>query len=685
MTKILTFCFTLLLLAQCTGKEGSNKKNNNSTDDNDDIKSEEVYSSFPMYEEVLTYLDDNIKTGCKDCQFNIAKKPDGYFIQVLSTGKTQDILDELSIWDAESKEYLSLDSLDIEKHLKPLEDYFPVGTSEESINQYLEDPSKYNYDINGIDQLKWYDDRYDFALFYGYSDWDQDIIDFYEGESNLTLKDLENLARAHDFRANNYVHPGQVGNAPSFSKKLSKGNYTRISTSRVEKFKEQVDKSLYYYDEIIKQDPDYLTHLIGDVELKRSNNLVNNYYMLLSIHKDELALSYLSKVKFPEAYIKIAKKYLDGCAQNSFLFTNGDNDTYPLWYVQDALGYRKDITVLNCSLMSVPWYLTMNKSRNDLNMNFSISNCFKNDIGYFIMNENEFPSVKSVNELIEVVNDFTQTTHENQFDLIDAGKSFSIEYQGEYLPIKTKNTVFYLSDIATFDLLQNNPDKKAFFASNSTLRNYGWNNHSISRLLVVELSPQLNYDSLDAHAVHLMEDYITSIDRKDFDKLGNMRAHILMQFLNYLDIVNRDNPEKCKSLTRTIAGKFPDEMFYDTKSLSCLIIKNYMMANLDEDENLATINDFNETASQLISAVKLTRNNLKENLTLLKDIFSIYKTVLNSQITIEKRIIGKEHKEILEMIIDIINEADDNDVFENFKWTQKKYLKLKEDIETFLG
>ena len=676
MKKILTFCFTLLLLAQCTGEEVSDKKNNSNTNDNGDIKSEEVFSSFPIYEEVLTYLDENIKTGCKDCQFNIAKKPDGYFVQVLSTGTTDDILDELSIWDAESKEYLSFD---IEKYLKPLEDYFPVGMSEERINQYIS-----QNDIKGIDQLKLKDDSYDFALFYGYSDWDQDIIDFYEGENNLTLKDLENLARAHDFRANNYVHPRQLGNAPSFSKKLSKGNYTRISPSRIEGFKEHADKSLYYYDEIIKQDPDYLTHLIGDVELKRSNNLVNNYYMLLSVHKEELAKSYLSKVNFPEAYIKIAKKYLDGCAQNSFLFTNGDNDTYPLWYVQDALGYRKDITVLNCSLMSAPWYLTMNKSRHDLNMNFSISNCFKNNVGYFIMNDEEFPSVKSVNELIEVVNDFTQTTHENQFDLIDAGKSFSIEYQGEYLPIKTKNTVFYLSDIATFDLLQNNPDKKAFFASNSTLRNYSWNNHSISRLLVVELTPQLNYDSLDAHAVNLMEDYITSIDRKDFDKLGNMRAHIFFQFYKYLNIVNRDNPKKNKSLTRVIDNKFPDEMFYNTKSLSCLDIKKYMMANLGEDENLATINDFNETASQLISGVDLKGNNLKESLTLLKDIFSIYKTVLYSQMTIEKSIIGKEHKEILEMIIDLINEADDNDVFENFKWTQKKYLKLKEEVETFL-
>ena len=68
MKNILTCCFTLLLLTHCKGEKESSIKNNNSAGDNDDIKSEEVYSSFPMYEEVLTYLDDSIKTGCKDCQ-----------------------------------------------------------------------------------------------------------------------------------------------------------------------------------------------------------------------------------------------------------------------------------------------------------------------------------------------------------------------------------------------------------------------------------------------------------------------------------------------------------------------------------------------------------------------------------------------------------------------------------------
>ncbi|MCU0371553.1 MAG: DUF2723 domain-containing protein, partial [Bacteroidales bacterium] len=52
-----------------------------------------------------------------------------------------------------------------------------------------------------------------------------------------------------------------------------------------------------------------------------------------------------------------AVNYLKGCDKNSILLTFGDNDTFPLWYVQEVEGYRTDVRVVNHMLASGHWYV----------------------------------------------------------------------------------------------------------------------------------------------------------------------------------------------------------------------------------------------------------------------------------------------------------------------------------------
>jgi hypothetical protein len=193
---------------------------------------------------------------------------------------------------------------------------------------------------------------------------------------------------------------------------------------------------------------------------------------------------------------------LQSCEPDAILFTNGDNDTFPLWYLQDVEGVRRDIRIVNLSLVNTSWYILQLKKQTPhgaQKVPISLSDQQIERIQPYIWKSRQvdLPVPKDVAEKFGV----TDTS------ILNHGK---LTFNMAGFPIRQDTRILRVQDIMVRDIVAANKwERPIFFATTCSpdskigLDNYMWMRGLTWKLKPVKAPPEggIDIDIMEANVL----------------------------------------------------------------------------------------------------------------------------------------------------------------------------------------
>ena len=331
-----------------------------------------------------------------------------------------------------------------------------------------------------------------------------------------------------------------------------------------------------------------------------------------------------------------AKNLLDSCAPNSILFTGGDNDTFPLWYVQEVENFRTDVRVIVLSYFNTDWYIEqmMSKKNDSEKINFSISldNYIQGGLNDYLPYVNN-PKIQNVainlkgyinlvkrnSKAIQVA---TSASNYNSIpskslwlsigntEKLIPQKLNKIKQDTLFISLKSNKSGLEKKDLAFLDLLQANNWERPIYFNNTSLNgiNLDLKRNVVQEGFAYRLFPVLNPNSGSIINTELM--YSNIMNKSYWRELNNPNAYFSEDhrgfIMNYRStfntliksLISNKQYDRALEVIKKSIELIPDEaIMYDHFSVQLVdfLIDLEIKANFDT-ESLA--NEIAEIISQ---------------------------------------------------------------------------------------
>jgi hypothetical protein len=282
--------------------------------------------------------------------------------------------------------------------------------------------------------------------FYGYPGFAQDAIEFLAPlEDQLDDSLHYGLGRCYSHLAHDYL-------APQYSySNISKVTFTHggscISKEQEDKVRAYFKKSQYHFARAMDLNPNYCV-VVGRMRTKYENEIMDERLALFPFTSYESAFSHIPSNLYTEDMLAMAKSYLNNCPQNAILFTNSDNDTYPVLFLQSVKKYRTDVAVINLSLLATEHYRDA-MTRPPYNLVYSLPVAFyDHTLRYLSIMDDENNDSMSLDEFRK---------HKGGDVLYH--KKITINRNNTSYAFQLKKRYIDFGNIALLDIVQSNPDR----------------------------------------------------------------------------------------------------------------------------------------------------------------------------------------------------------------------------------
>ncbi|WP_162342992.1 glycosyltransferase family 117 protein [Cyclobacterium salsum] len=364
--------------------------------------------------------------------------------------------------------------------------------------------------------------------------------------------------------------------------------------------------------------------------------------------------------------VDAARNFLASCEPNAILFTGGDNDTFPLWYVQEVEGFRTDVRVIVLSYFDTDWYVKqmarpVNESAAlDFTLQFDNYKKGTNDVLYITDRLESLPLVdylkllKNNSELLKLSNsrasnintvpsrNLTLPINQNRVDSLDVVPEafrnlripqLNIRLRGNYV---TKGTLMLLDLIAT-----NNWERPIYF-NNTSLATIGFDmsQHVVMEGLTYRLLPIQKPDNQE-ELVNTELAYENVMENFAFRGMNNPDNYFDDEFrrftsnhrsvLNSITIALMDEKDlqRAEDIMRLSLEKFPHEAIpYDLASgQSVPLLLELGM----EEEALHVVNEMAKRSIEMLDFYQETERAMDREASISMEMLNYFIRLLREQ------------------------------------------------------